>query len=259
MLYNKYLKMHLKIASQYKANMLFIALSQSIITIGEILAVFVLFKNFQTVAGWGFYEAALMFALITTSYSVSECFARGFDEFDKLVRSGELDRLLVRPVNIVFQVFVSKIEFTKLFRVIIGLIVGIIAIANLAIVWTFTKVLVLIAAFVCGIVVIFSTFLIAAGVAVFTIEKMEAVNIFTNGAKEICYYPLNLYPKWLTRICTFIIPLACFNYLPISYIMEVGSVPPILCALSPVLGILFIIPCLLFFLWSLKKYNSTGN
>lgn len=259
MLYSKYVKMHKKSAFQFKANMAMLAFSSVLVSIGEILSVFILFSTFEHVGYWGFYEAALMFGVITTVYSLTECFARGFDEFARLIKAGDLDRLLVRPINIVYQIFGSKIEFSKLARTILGIIVSIIALVKLNIAWTIAKVIVLISMYICGICVILGVLMIGAGISVFTVENLEFINIITNGTKELSYYPINIYNKWLSGIFTFVIPVACFNYLPLSYIMGYGSLPQIVYALSPLIGCLFLIPCFIFFICALKKYQSTGT
>ena len=259
MLYHKYVKMHSKSAFQFKANMAMISFSSVLISLGELFSIFLLFKRFESVGYWGFYESLLMFGIITTVFSFTECFARGFDEFSNLIKHGDLDRLMVRPVNIVYQIFGSKIEFSKLGRVILGIIVSIIAIVNLSISWTIAKVAVLIFTYICGCFVILGVMMIGAGISVFSVENLEFINIITNGAKEISYYPINIYNKILSRIFTFIIPVASFNYLPLSYIMGYGNLPTILYALSPLIGILFMIPCITFFLWSLKRYQSSGT
>lgn len=259
MLYNKYVKMHIKSSMQYKANMIMLSCSACLISIGELLAIFVLFKSFKTVGYWGFYETALMFGIITFVYSFTECFARGFDEFPNLIKHGDLDRIMVRPVNLIAQIFGTKIEFSKLLKAILGLIVAVVALLNLNIAWTFSKVIVLLLTFVCGCLVIWGVMLIGAGISVFSVENLEFINIFTNGAKEIAYYPINIYNKWLSRLFTFIIPVACFNYLPISYLMGYGNLPQIIYALSPLMGVIFIVPCIIFFTLCLKKYQSTGT
>ncbi len=259
MLYKNYLKMHLKSSFQYRYNMMFITFNQILINISEILAVYLLFSQFNSVAGWTFYQSLLMMGIVYTVFSLTECFARGYDEFPKLIKSGELDRFLIRPVNIHYQIFGSKIEFTKLARVILGIVISIIAIVNINVDWNILKVLVLISTYICGIFVIFGLFVLSAGISIYTVENLEFLNILTNGSKELAYYPINIYAKWLTRIFTFIIPIACFNYLPLSYILEIGSIPSWLCAISPLLGMLFVIPCIIFFNLSLRKYKSTGT
>ena len=117
MLYSKYVKMHMKTSMQYKTNLIMLSFSTCLISIGEIFAIYLLFNNFNSVGEWGFYETALMFGLITSTFSLTECFARGFDEFPNLVKNGSLDRFLVRPVNIFSQIFASKIEFSKILKV----------------------------------------------------------------------------------------------------------------------------------------------
>lgn len=259
MIYKNYLKMHIKSSMQYRANMLMLSFSSCLVSIGELLSIFLMFQNFKSVGNWGFYESALMFGLITTIYSITECFARGFDEFANIIRQGDLDRILVRPLGIIHQLFGTKIELSKLMRSAFGLFIIIFSLIKLNIEWSILKVLVLLATFSCGCLVIWGVMLVGAGISVFSIENLEFINVFTNGAKEIAYYPVNIYNKWLARIFTFVIPVACFNYLPISYLLGYGDLPQIVYALSPLMGMMFVIPCLLFFTWSLKRYQSTGT
>ena len=259
MLYRKYLKMHIKSSFEYRLNTLFIAFSQTLITIGELLVVYLMFQRFDSVGNWGFYESLLMFGIVMTAFPIVECFFRGYDEFASLVKSGEVDRFLVRPVSIHYQILCSKIELSKIGRILVGIISSVIAIANLHISWTISKVIVLIASYICGICFVLGVFVIGAGISIYTIENLEFVNIFTYGSKQLANYPINIYNKWLTRLFTFVLPVACFNYLPLSYIMEIGSMPSWLYAISPLLGMLFVIPCFLFFNLSLKKYQSTGT
>lgn len=259
MLYLKYAKMHMKTAMQYRANMIMLAVSSCLISVGELLSILVMFKAFSSVGGWGFYESTLMFGIVTATYSFTECFARGFDEFPNLIKHGDLDRIMVRPANVIYQIFGTKIELWKLLKTLMGVVISIIALVKLNIVWTFTKVMVLISTFTCGCLVVWGVMLIGAGICVFTVENLEFINIFTNGAKEVAYYPINIYSKWLSRIFTFVIPVACFNYLPISYLLGYGNLPQLVYALSPVIGMLFVIPCLIFFLKCLKKYQGTGT
>ena len=259
MLYRKYLKNQFLSAAQYKLNTFLTAFAQVIINIGEILAVWMLFSRFEKVGEWGFYQALLMMGVIFTAFSINECFARGYDEFSKLIRTGQLDRMLIRPVNIHYQIFGSKIEFSKILRIVLGITVSIIALINLNADWNFYKVLVLIAMYASAVCVVFGLFVIGATISIYTIQKYEFLNIITDGTKEVAYYPINIYSKWLRGIFTFVIPVASFNYLPLSFIMGTGSIPQWLCSISPIFGMLFVIPCIIVFNISLKKYQGTGT
>ena len=104
MVYKNYVKMHIKSSMQYRANILMLSFSSCLISLGELLTVFLMFQNFKSVGDWGFYESALMFGLVTAVYSIVECFARGFDEFANIIKNGDLDRILVRPIGIIKQI-----------------------------------------------------------------------------------------------------------------------------------------------------------
>ena len=167
-MYRKFISMHFKSSFEYRLNMFMVGFSQLIISIGELLSVWLLFRQFESVGEWGFYEAALVFGIITTVFSLAECFARGYDEFPNLIKKGELDRMLVRPVGIHKQIFGSRIEFIKLARSVLGLVVSIIALVNLHIDLNIWKVLVLISSYICGCLVIWGIFLVGAGISIYT-------------------------------------------------------------------------------------------
>lgn len=251
--------MQLRSAAQYKTNLFLLAISSVIISLGELIGVLILFKTFSSVGNWGFYESLLMFGLITMCYAFVECFARGFDTFSDLIQNGSLCQILVRPTNILTQIFGSKIELSKFGKIFVGLGCCIVALIKMNITWNILKVLVIIGMVMCSCLVVFGLICICAGVSVFTIENLEVLNIISNGSRDLSYYPINIYNKWLRRIFTFVIPLACFNYLPLSFLTGTGNIPMWLCALSPFIGSLFVIPCLLFFLWAVKKYEGTGT
>lgn len=257
-MYRKFLRMNLKSSFEYRLNTFFNMLSMLAVSVGELLSIYLLFKKFNSIGSWGFYEVAFMFGMITTTFSLAECFGRGFDTFPDLIKSGTLDRLLIRPVGLKLQVFCSKMDFTRLTRVLMGSVVIAIALPKMHIHWTFLKVLVLLAMFVCGVVVFLGTIIIGAGISIYSVENLEFVNIITNGSKEISFYPLDVYSKWLTKIFTYILPVSCFNYLPVTYLLQGNAVSPIY-AIAPFLGCLFIIPCVMFFDFSIKKYQGAGS
>ncbi len=258
-MYSKFLKLHVKTSMQYRGNMLFVALSQVFITIGEILGTYFLFLQFESVGGWNFFDTMILSGIMITVFGINECFFRGYDTFADLIKHGKLDSMLVRPMNIHYQIICGTVEFSKFGRVLLGIAITIVGLTLSPISWTFLKVLVLLMTFVCGVVVFLGINMISSGISVFSVNNLEFMNIFTDGSKRVGKYPLNIYNKFLSIFFTFVIPLACFNYLPISYILDKPMTSEWLYALSPLFGLVFFLPCLLFLNWSLKRYASTGS
>lgn len=218
-----------------------------------------MFERFGQIRGWGFYEVALCFGVIHMAFSLSECFARGFDAFSTLVVNGEFDRILVRPRSTILQVLASKFEFTRVGRLIQSTVVLTWAIYGLNIEWTLIKGITLVFMIVSGIFIFTGIFMLAATLCFWTIQALEVANIFTDGGREMAQYPLDIYKEWVTRFFTFVIPFGTANYLPLMFLLDKVDGNPYVYMLTPVMGMLFIIPCLLVWQLGVRHYRSTGS
>src|SRR5205085_11052281 len=88
------------------------------------------------VAGWHFGEVALFYSVIGVSFALADGITRGFDVFgDQFVRTGDFDRLLVRPRSTVLQLLGYELRATRLGRLAQALVVGIIAFRLTGISW----------------------------------------------------------------------------------------------------------------------------
>ncbi len=256
MLYLKYLKMIIRSQLQYPLSFGFLVFGQFLVSFSAFLSVYLLFMRFETIGGYSFSEVAICYAVIGIAFSLTECFARGFDAFSSLVKSGGFDRILLRPQNEILQILGSRFELTRLGRVVQSVIVMVMAIGLSDVVWTVPKALTLAFMIIGGIGIFTGVFILGATVSFFTVEGIEIINILTDGGREIASYPLNIYNKWVTRFFTFIIPFGCINYLPLMYIT--GRINENY-TLLPLVGLLYILPCLLVWRYGVSKYRSTGS
>ncbi|NSW92266.1 MAG: ABC-2 family transporter protein [Firmicutes bacterium] len=258
-LYFKYLKILLKAQMQYRISFWLLSFGQFFIPFSVFAALYFLFERFGSIKGWTFFEVALCFSVIHIAFSVSECCARGFDAFSGMVVNGEFDRVLVRPRSTFLQVLGSKFEFTRVGRLMQGVAVFILAVSNLSIQWDIFKVVTLILMIVGGVFVFTGIFVLAATLCFWTIQGIEVANIFTDGGREISQYPLNIYKKWVTRFFTFVIPFGCVSYLPLMFVLDKVKGDNLLFMLTPLYGIIFIVPCVLVWRFGVRHYRSTGS
>ncbi len=258
-LYFKYLLILFKSQMQYRTSFWLLSFGQFFIPFFVFAGLYFMFERFGQIKGWNFYEVALCFAVIHMAFAISECLARGFDAFSSLVGSGDFDRLLVRPRSTVVQVLGSKFEFTRIGRLLQSVIVFIWALGSLSIEWNAFKAVTLFLMVASGIFIFTGIFILAATLCFWTIQGIELANIFTDGGREMAQYPLNIYHKWVTRFFTFVIPFGCVNYLPLMYILDKTDGSGWLYMLTPLAGIVFIVPCLLVWQIGVRHYRSTGS
>jgi ABC-2 type transport system permease protein len=244
---------------QYRTSFWLLSIGQFFIPFSIFAGLYFLFERFGQIKGWQFFEVALCFAIIHMAFSLSECFARGFDMFSGLVVKGEFDRLLVRPRSTFVQVLGSKFEFTRVGRLLQSLIVLVWALSNLPIEWSAIKAITLVLMIVSGVFIFTGIYMLAAAMCFWTVQGLEVASIFTDGGREMAQYPLNIYQKWVARFFTYVIPFGTVNYLPLQSILGKADGNELIHMLTPVLGSLFILPCLLVWQFGVRHYRSTGS
>ena len=256
-LYGKYLSIHIRSMMQYKASFFLTALGQFLTSFNVFLGVFFLFQRFHSVAGFTYQEVLLCFGIMLLEFSLAEAFARGFDTFPTMLANGEFDRILVRPRNEIFQVLASKVEFTRLGRVLQAVVMFVYGIAASHIQWDFSKVLTVVFMLLGGSLVFTGIFLIYAAISFFTLEGLEFMNVLTDGAREYGKYPVSVYGKRVLQFCTFVVPYALIQYYPLLYLLD--RAPSSWYALIPLGALLFLVPSTLFWRLGVRHYKSSGS
>ena len=256
-LYLRYLSIHLRSAMQYKASFFLTVFGQLLTSFSAFLSIYFLFDRFRQVDGFTFSEVLLCFAVVLMAFSLAECFARGFDTFSGMIGNGEFDRILVRPRGAVFQVLASKVELSRIGRLMQAVIVLAYAVPSSGVAWNPGKAAVLVLMVASGTVVFSSLFVVYASLCFFTTEGLEVMNILTDGGREFGQYPFSIYGERVLKFLTYVVPLALFQYYPFLYLIGRAGHPAY--ALLPLAGFLFPLPCALLWKWGLRHYRSTGS
>ncbi|WP_309120668.1 ABC-2 family transporter protein [Paenibacillus sp.] len=259
-LYFKYMAIHFKSQMQYRTSFWLLTLGQFLVPFTVFAGLYLMFERFGQLKGWGFFEVALCFGVVHLSFSLSECFARGFDAFSSLVVNGEFDRVLVRPRSTVVQVLGSKFEFSRFGRMLQGAAVLAWAVVGADVEWTVAKAITLGLMVAGGALIFTGIFMLAATLCFWTVQGLELANVLTDGGREMAKYPLTIYERWVTVIFTFVIPFGLVSYLPLLYIL--GRAPggyDALYVAMPLASALFLLPCLLVWRFGVRRYRSTGS
>ena len=149
------------------------------------------------------------------------------------------------------------IDLIKSFKALQSIIVIIIAIVKLNISWNIFKVITLILMLLSSVTIFFGIFVLTASYCFITVQGLEVKNLFTDGGKYLAEYPIKIYSKSIIIFFTFVIPYGFINYYPLLYV--IGRTNSIIYMFSPLVVVIFLIPCLLAFKIGLKHYSSTGS
>jgi ABC-2 type transport system permease protein len=248
---------HLKSMMQYKTSFLLVMFGQFLVSFNVFLGIYFMFQRFPKVRGFDYEEVLLCFAINIMAYSLAELVARGFDCFPSMLRNSEFDRVLVRPKGIILQVLASKMELTRIGRMIQAVIMFTYGVTHSDIQWSFAKILTVFFMLVGGVILFSALFVMYAAVSFFTLEGIEFMNIVTDGAREYGKYPLGIYGKDVLRFCTYLVPYALFQYYPLLYLLDRNTSPFLI--VLPLLTVIFFFPALGLFHFGVRKYKSNGS
>lgn len=256
-LYFYYVSVNIRSTMQYKASFILTAIGQFLVSFTIFLGIFFMFQRFSKVEGFTYSEVLLCFAIMLMEFSLAEMFARGFDQFSGMVKTGEFDRILVRPRNEIIQVLGSKFELTRIGRMMQAVVMFIYGIVKSEITWSFSKILTVVFMLAGGTAVFTALFLIYAALCFFTLDGLEFMNIFTDGAREFGKYPVGVYGEKVLLFTTFLIPYALVQYYPLLYIL--GRRTELVYMFLPLLACWFLVPALLFWKFGVRHYKSSGS
>lgn len=242
---------------QFKMSFLLTSIGQFIIAFSMFAGIYFMFARFNSVSGFSFSEVLICFASVLASFSIAECFFRGFDAFKGVISNGEFDRIMVRPRNEMLQVLGARIDFSRIARLLQALLVLAYAIPTCGVNWTPLKVTTLIMMIVGGTFLFVGLFIIYASICFFTIEGLEFMNIFTDGGREFGRYPISIYGEGILKFFTYCIPLALVQYYPLLYLLE--RTDNVRYMFLPLAGVAFLAPSYIFWRIGLAHYKSTGS
>jgi ABC-2 type transport system permease protein len=263
-MYFRLLSIQLRSQMQFRLSFWVDLLTTGALNLSYFFATFLVLERFGNIAGWRLPELAFLYGMIETAFGMMDMFFSGFDpdSFTNYIRQGTLDQLLLRPVNILAQVFGSRLLLRRLGRVAQGLGVLIFALSSLNMHWTVAKLAFLPFVWLSQIFAMGSLFIVGATITIWTIQPIEAVNVLTYGGVEVMSYPTSIYPGWMRGFFTYLIPFIFLNYYPALYFLgktDPLGMPVFAPFLAPLVGALMLWLALRFFRYGIEHYQSTGT
>jgi ABC-2 type transport system permease protein len=262
-LYGRYAAASVRGQFSYAGTLAMMSFGQFLITIIEFFGVWALFHRFGHIAGWSLGEVALFYGLVSVTFAIGDTVTRGFDVFGSVfVRTGAFDRLLLRPRSLTLQLLGYELRLTRVGRMTQG--IGVFAWGATATQFAFTPAAVAILGFamVGGVALFSGLFVMQATLSFWTVESLEAVNIFTYGGEAAGQYPMDVYAGWFRNFLTFVVPIGCVTYLPMLAAM--GRADPLgapgwALPLAPLAGFAFLGAALFIWRFGVRHYTSTGS
>jgi ABC-2 type transport system permease protein len=262
-LFLRYIRNCLRAQMLYPTAFLLRLTTQFSVTIVEFAGLFFLFARFGHVRGWTFPEVALFYGVVSTAFSLCDMSARGFEILGpQFIKTGDFDRILLRPRSATVQLAGFEFGFTSLGRLGQGLFATGVAVALLPIAWNAANVALLVWAVLGGFALFYGILILQGAMSFWSIEGLEIVNTITYGGVEAAQYPLDIYAAWFRKFLIFIVPLGCVIYFPVAAALgrsNMTGAPAWLGAVTPLAGFAFLGVAFAAWRQGIAHYTSTGS
>ncbi len=147
------------------------------------------------------------------------------------IRTGALDYAIIKPVETQFLISVRQIEIWKVADLLIGLVLLGVSLRQMHVQVTPLNALAFLALLVCGVLIVYSFWLMLATVT-FWFIKIDNILVIFQTMYEAGRWPVRIYPQWLEIILTFLVPVAFAITVPVEAISGRITAPTLFLAVG---------------------------
>lgn len=246
----------------YRASFVIALVGAAAFTALDMVTVIVLFHVTSTLGGFAFRPAFLMASIAGLGFALADLMCGNVERLSDLIRRGQLDALLVRPLGPLRQVLVSEFQPRQAGRVVETAIALVIAARLAGEPHSLSGVLLLVVAPLAGAVFFGSVFVISATIAFWWIDSGEFANGFTYGGRDFTTYPMTVYGSIFRRAFAFGLGFAFVSYYPTLAILgqrDPLGLPRWAGWISPLVALAAAGIAALVWRTGVRHYRSTGS
>lgn len=257
-LYWHFFMMQIKVMMEYRLDFWIGMLSVIFEQGTSVMFVKFVFDHIQELHGWTFYEVLFIFGVASTGRSIHHIFFDNLWAFgSQYIRTGNFDRLLVRPINPLFHLIADRVHQDGFGQLLIGFIILGTAMPHLGIEWGWLQLLILAVMIISSGMIFVAVNLFFATFSFWMVDSLPIIFAVFN-LSEFSKYPISIYNKGIRIILTWIIPYGFTAFYPAAFFIDHSGFYYV-AIWTPVVAIVSCIIAYLFWLKGLRAFTSTGN
>jgi len=253
-----YFAQFLKTRLAYRVDFM-VDLGANLFAIGVQLATLtVLFSKVTALKGWSFEQVLFIYGFSLLPLGLFNLVSVNLYRFaERYIAEGNLDRVLLRPLNPLAQVLFESFNVSGLNELVLGVGIMVYAGMQLGLALDALDVLVLLVIVPSAAAVYLAVFLGLTAVSFWHEDRMGLTPPVYNIIR-FARYPLTIYGRGVQLFLTFVLPFAWVAYMPATWFVGGPDVRN-WALLTPLVALLVLV--LAYGIWraGLRRYSSTGS
>lgn len=247
---------------QYRTSFVSFTIASAVVTSLDAVAILVFFANVDRLGGWSRSEVLYLYAVATVALGIADFVLGSIEYLPQHVRTGTLDRLLVRPVGVLAQLLAEEFSMRRLGRVAQASLVLALAVLTVDVSWTVAGALVALAGVAGAVLTFGGLFVLTSSISFWSPNTQEFANAFTYGGATVGEFPVHLFPRWLRWFFIGVVPAGGVVYLPAMYALRAPNplaIPAWVQVCSPLVCVPVLLVAAAVWRLGLRHYESTGS
>lgn len=258
-IYVKLVLLHTRTRLEYEADF-WIGMVGAVLThVSGFVFIWSVFGRVPVIAGWTFWEVAVLYALATIPRGFASTLCDGPWRLRSLVNGGQFDRFLVRPISPALQVATQLSSMHGFGTAAMGIYILVSASAELRLSWDPVRIAFLLVTLVCSLVVICAVNFCTNSIAFWEPSASGAFPYAMAQLLEFARYPITLYGKVVQVLVTWVVPVAFCSYYPGAFLLNKAVEPSWLPPWSPLAAPAALLVTSVIWRASLNRYQGTGH
>ncbi|MEV4109879.1 ABC-2 family transporter protein [Nonomuraea sp. NPDC049695] len=244
-------------AMQYRLNTVIGILSGAVWQGTGFAFIWVVMHTFPSLAGWGLAEIAFLYGLRLTAHALAMIPMMSVNDIQWVVRDGEFDRFLLRPLNPLVQLMGNRMGIAQFGDLLVGVALLVVAGQNAQVRWSALLIAFCFVSVVGGALIEAAFFLALCSLALRMIDTF-ALRVFVDDVfSKFGSYPMKIFGGAVEWLLTFVLPVAFVAYVPSSILL--GKLGNAWALAAPLLGVVLIALAYLIWRRQLDHYQSVGH
>lgn len=247
---------------QYRTSFLLLMGSQAAVAITEVMAILIVVDVAPSLGGWTPNQILALYGLVFTAFGLADVVASAAGSVAGYVRSGEFDRVLLRPTPSLLQFLALEFQLRRLGKAIPPMVTLGVALSRSGLTWSPWSVALVVLSVTAGTAIFSALFIAAAALNFWIIDSSQATNAATYGSSTAAQYPLHLYPRAMRIGLGWLIPVAFVGYLPAIALFDAANplnLPVGLAYAGLPVGVIALAASIWLWQAGVDHYQSTGS
>lgn len=253
-----FIRQYLKKLMEYKGDFLLGAIGFLFGQAFQIIFLNIIFSQIPSLNGYTYYEVLFIYAFALLPKGIDHLFTDNLWMVGyRIVRKGEFDKYLTRPINSLFYVIMETFQIDAIGELIVSIVLFCVAIPNVTINFKWYTIPLAIVSVFFATMIYVSLKTATAAISFWTKQSGHITHMLYM-MNDFSKYPVTIYNNFVRIIITFVIPFAFTAYFPSMFILT-GENPLFNVGGTVIAGtVLFIIAVLI---WNkgIKAYESAGS